>query len=113
MLRQTIAKRMHATVKRVKEELRRRINQSIADQGRWLRSVVKGYFNYHAVPCNGHALKRFRHWIARVWCQTFRRRGQCRKLMWDHFYEHRETWLPHVRITHPYPDQRLVVNYPR
>jgi hypothetical protein len=27
-----------------------------ADQGRWLRSVVTGYFAYHAVPTNAHEL---------------------------------------------------------
>jgi RNA-directed DNA polymerase len=37
-------------VKELKEELRQRWHESVAELGRWLRSVVQGYFNYHAVP---------------------------------------------------------------
>jgi RNA-directed DNA polymerase len=40
----------------VKEELRRRMHRPIPDQGKWLKQVVSGFFNYHAVPTNGRAL---------------------------------------------------------
>ena len=36
----------------IKDELRQRMHQPIPEQGRWLRQVVRGYFNYHAVPTN-------------------------------------------------------------
>src|SRR5580700_8548543 len=48
--------RMQAKIKEVAEELRRRMHQSIPEQGKWLGQVVKGYFNYHAVPTNWAAL---------------------------------------------------------
>jgi hypothetical protein len=47
---------LRAKLKEIKEELRRRMHQSIPEQGKWLRQVAKGYFNYHAVPTNIRAL---------------------------------------------------------
>jgi len=41
---------MRAKLREVKEEFRRRMHQSIPEQGRWLKQVVTGYFAYHAVP---------------------------------------------------------------
>ena len=47
--------RMRATLRAVKEALRRRMHQPIPVQGRWLKQVVTGYFAYHGVPTNGRA----------------------------------------------------------
>ena len=44
--------RMRVKLQAIKQELRRRIHQPIPVQGKWLRQVVTGYFNYHAVPTN-------------------------------------------------------------
>ncbi len=49
VLRKTIRKRLLTKLKRVKDELRKRMHQPLAEVGKWLRSVVQGYFNYHAV----------------------------------------------------------------
>ena len=35
--------------------------------GRWLRTVVRGHFNYHAVPGNNAALSSFRYQVIRLW----------------------------------------------
>jgi hypothetical protein len=43
---------MQAKLRAVKEQMRRRMHRSIPEQGSWLRQVVRGYFNYHAVPTN-------------------------------------------------------------
>jgi hypothetical protein len=51
---------MQAKLRMVKEEMRRRMHQPIAVQGKWLCHVVRGYFNYHAVPTNSRALVAFR-----------------------------------------------------
>ena len=48
--RKTIGKRMAAKLKAIKAELRKRMHEPIKDTGVWLRAVVQGYFNYHAVP---------------------------------------------------------------
>ena len=43
---------MKAKLRMIKDELRQRMHQPIPKQGRWLERVVRGYFNYHAVPTN-------------------------------------------------------------
>ncbi len=50
--RKTIPKRLSAKLSELKGELRRRWHQPVVEVGAWLRSVVQGYFNYHAVPGN-------------------------------------------------------------
>ncbi len=52
----TIAKRMQAKLREVKDELRRRRHHSIPDQGRWLASVLRGHYAYYAVPGNSDAI---------------------------------------------------------
>ena len=59
--------RMRAKLKTIKEEMWRRMHQPIPEQGKWLRRVVRGYFNYHAVPTNACALHVFLH----APCQVF------------------------------------------
>src|SRR6187402_62262 len=54
--RKTRRDRMRAKLQAIKQELRRRMHQPIPEQGKWLRQVVTGYFNYHAVPTNGPTL---------------------------------------------------------
>src|SRR6266849_8735218 len=58
--RKTIPKRLSAKLSELKAELRRRWHQPVAEVGKWLRSVVQGYFNYHAVPGNMDSLNSFR-----------------------------------------------------
>jgi hypothetical protein len=50
--RRTIRKRMRAKLGHLKQELRRRMHNPMPETGSWLRSVVRGYFNYYAVPGN-------------------------------------------------------------
>jgi hypothetical protein len=52
--------RLQANLLAVKEELRRRMHQPIPRQGEWLRGMVSGWFNYHAVPTNARSLRTFR-----------------------------------------------------
>lgn len=47
---------MQAKLKEIKEELRQRRHQPIPEQGEWLRQVEGGFFAYHAVLTNSHAL---------------------------------------------------------
>ena len=74
--RKTIGKRMAAKLKAIKVKLRRRMHEPIKDTGDWLRAVVQGYFNYHAVPGNFARLQSFRHDVIRHWWLIVRRRGQ-------------------------------------
>ena len=57
----TDSKRMRAKLSKVKAELIKRRDLPIPDQGRWLASVVRGHFNYYAVPDNGKAITAFRY----------------------------------------------------
>ena len=45
-------KRMHAKVKAIKAELKKRMHDPIQEVGRWLKSVVTGHYRYYGVPGN-------------------------------------------------------------
>jgi RNA-directed DNA polymerase len=111
--RQTSRKRLVAKLVQVKEVLMRHRHKSIPEQGTWLRSVVRGYFNYHAVPLNFAALTKFRWEIGRIWRRTLQRRSQKHKMTWARFCRLSERWLPKPRIIHPWPRERLCVSNPR
>lgn len=53
--RLTSSKRMRATLKALRQALYRRRHEPIAVVGTWLRRVMQGYFNYHAVPATTSA----------------------------------------------------------
>src|SRR5207244_2362192 len=76
ILRKTRSDRMRATLKRVKDELRRRMHLPIPEQGKWLQQVTTGFFAYHAVPTNSRALMAFRHHVSVLWKRTLSRRSQ-------------------------------------
>jgi group II intron reverse transcriptase/maturase len=105
--------RMRAKVREVKMELRRRMHQTIPGQGKWLRQVVTGYFNYHAVPTNSQALTTFRFFVTELWRRTLRRRSQTDGMSWERIRRLANDWLPKPHILHPWPQARFVVNHPR
>jgi len=108
--RRSIAKRMRAKLHDLKEQLRRRMHMPLIDQAKWLRSVVQGWFQYHAVPGNGQSLDQFQTQVGRLWLRMLRRRSQKgRKWTWKRMTRLIRTWFPKVRILHPYPTQRLIV----
>jgi hypothetical protein len=109
LTRQTDPKRLRAKLKEVKTELRRRMHLPIKEQGAWLQSVVRGYFNYHAVPTNRRSIDAFRTEVGRHWFRTLRRRSQRRSLNWERMWKLDKRWLPRARILHPWPDERFRV----
>jgi group II intron reverse transcriptase/maturase len=111
--RETRRDRMRAKLRMVKEEMRRRMHQPIPEQGRWLWHVVRGYFNYHAVPMNTRALAVFRAEIARSWHRVLNRRSQKAALNRARMNRLIDDWLPKPRILHPWPDRRFAVTHPR
>ena len=56
----TDSKRVRAKLHVLKGEMRRRMHLPIPEQGRWLASVLRGHYNYYAVPDNIEALSAFR-----------------------------------------------------
>ncbi len=80
--RKTRSDRMRARLRRIKEELRRRMHEPIPVQGKWLGQVVRGYFAYHAVPTNSRALGAFRYHVVGLWRRALRRRSQKDHMTW-------------------------------
>jgi RNA-directed DNA polymerase len=111
--RRTRRDRMQAKIKEVAGELRQRMHQSIPEQGKWLKQVITGFFNYHAVPTNWDALGAFRAEITERWRRTLSRRSQKGALTWARMAKLADDWLPTPRILHPWPNQRFAVKHPR
>ena len=111
--RKTRRDRMQAKLRNIKETLRRRMHRPIPEQGRWLGRVVRGYFNYHAVPTNARALDVFRHHVTDLWRRTLRRRSQKDRITWARMTQLANEWLPKPIIRHPWPSDRFAVTHPR
>jgi hypothetical protein len=112
--RKTRRDRLLAKLRLIKQELRQFMHQPLPTVGKWLGHVVRGYFNYHAVPTNIRALVRFRDGIVERWLRVLRRRSQRgSRLTWDQMVKIADEWLPRPRITHPWPRQRFNVTHPR
>jgi hypothetical protein len=87
--------------------------QPIPQQGKWLGQVVRGYFNYHAVPTNSRALATFRDEITKRWRRTLNRRSEKGALTWKRMKQLVADFLPKPRILHPWPHQRFAVRHLR
>jgi RNA-directed DNA polymerase len=111
--RKTVGKRMKAKLKDISAKLRIRAHDPIAETGTWLNQVVRGYFNYHAVPGNLRRLYVFRREIARHWLLTLRRRSQRNRWTWERFETLVNQYLPSPELLHPYPLDRFCAKYPR
>ncbi len=110
LLRKTIGKRLRSKIKEVRQTLQRHRHKPVAEQGRWLRSVAQGHFNYYAVPGNREALDTFRTQIGHAWLRALRRRSQKgRNLTWKRMQRQMMKWIPTARVLHPYPNQRFCV----
>jgi RNA-directed DNA polymerase len=109
VVRQTMAPRMRAKLKALKQSLWRRLHWPVAETGAWLRTVLSGHYRYFAVPHNRQALKAFHYAVARLWHRTLRRRSQTVRLNWTRMARLVRLYLPNPRIVHPYPERRLIV----
>jgi RNA-directed DNA polymerase len=90
----------------IKQELRRRMHEPVAKTGDWLRSVLRGYYQYHAIPGNIPVLKVFRTQVARLWFSALGRRSQ-RRPTWEKLTSVFERWLPIPQILHAFPNVRF------
>jgi group II intron reverse transcriptase/maturase len=108
----TDGKRRRKKLQEIKQQLRQRMHEKVATVGQWLRSVLTGYYNYHAVPGNIDVLSRFRHQVVRLWHHTLGRRSQQRP-SWEQTGPIFDYWLPTPKVKHPYPDARFYARRPR
>lgn len=111
--RKTIQKRLTAKLNELKEELRQRWHRPVSEVGKWLRSVVQGYFNYHAVPGNMDSLNSFRAQVIWRWYRALRRRSQRSRMTWERFWPLVDQWIPSAKILHPHPNVRFDARYLR
>jgi hypothetical protein len=110
--RKTIGKRMAAKLKEIRAQLRKRMHARVPGTVKWLQQVVRGYFQYHAIPGNSARLRAFRRDVLWSWLQTLRRRSQQHRLNWERFIARLDPLLPPVQILHPYPDARFAAKRP-
>ena len=89
------------------------MHEPVAIVGAWLKRVVAGYYQYHAVPGNLSVLSRFRERLCRYWRHVLRRRSQRRKPDWDRLrpiFESVDSSSPHSSSI---PRRTLRRSYPR
>lgn len=102
----TDGKRRRTKLLDIKQKLRTRMHEPIAKVGEWLRKVLNGYYQYHAIPGNLGKLSRFRRQVTRYWFRTLSQRSQ-RRPTWAKLGPVFELWLPIPQLVHPYPDARF------
>ena len=111
--RETIPQRMRTTLGAIKAKLRQRMHEPVHVVGAWLKSVVTGYYQYHAVPENLRAMSRFRERLCDMWRAMLGRRSQRSRPGWKRIRPTFERWLPRPIVLHPYPNVRFDATHPR
>jgi hypothetical protein len=109
VLRRTMAQRMRAKLRSLKEELRRRLHVPVRDVGRWLGQVLTGHYRYYGVPRNYAMLDSFRQEVRYLWHRALNRRSQRGNVTEAKLKHIADLWLPTPRICQPYPESRLAV----
>jgi RNA-directed DNA polymerase len=107
LVRQTMRKRLRAKLREVKEAFRWRWHDPIPEVGKWLASIIRGHFNYYAVPLNFDAIEAFHHQVICLWKRGLSRRSHKAKVTWVRMRRIARRFLPSPRIVHPWPDERL------
>ena len=108
-----MSKRLRAKLRGVKEALLRRRHEPLSQQIAWLQGVVRGYFNYHAIPGNMPALETFRREAIRSWLGALRRRSQRHRLTWERFGSLADLCIPKPKILHRHPNERFYAKHPK
>ena len=108
----TAKKRMVAKLKAIKAELQRQKHHRTAEVGAWLRKVVLGYYQYHAVPGNTTQLRIFQRRVSWLWRSVLIRRSQRAQVRWARLTPLLQRWIPQPHVLHPYPDARFYAAHP-
>jgi hypothetical protein len=111
--RQTARKRLEAKLQQIKQTLRARMHEPVPKVGEWLRSVLNGFYPYHAVPGNWDSLKMFQRRVGRYWRHVLRRRSQRGRISVERMTRLFNRWLIPPRLRHPYPSVRFDAMHPR
>ena len=105
--RKTIKKRMRATLKAIKIELRKRWHDPIAKTGEWIQKVLQGHLNYFSVSGNNSSLWIFYNEVRRLWLLRLRKRSQKGFMSWEKFMRLTCRFFPRIRVLHPLPLHRF------
>ncbi len=111
--RKTVKRRMVAKLHQLKAVLRRRMHEPTALVGAWLKRVVEGFYQYHAVPGNSDRLALFQYRLRMLWRRVLFRRSQKGRKSWKRLNRLLDRWIPRPRVLHPYPPERFYANHPR
>ncbi len=106
--RLTIKSRLRDKLLAIKQQLWSRMHQPISVTSAWLRSVITGYMQYHAIPGNMGRVGMFRDEVVTHWLRVIRRRSQKgRKWTWARFNQYLNPLLPQPTLCHPLPLTRF------
>lgn len=76
LIRRTARRKREAKLRELRAEMRRRMHWRVADQWRWLSSVLRGHYAYYGVSGNYRALTQFRTRVRWLWYRSLQRRSQ-------------------------------------
>jgi len=107
--RKTLRKKKIVKLADLKEQLRKRMHDTVPRTGAWLERVLEGHYRYYGVPGNSWAMAFFRDQVTQLWYRALRRRSQKGRLTWERMNRLVRRWLPVPKIRHPYPNQRFDV----
>jgi group II intron reverse transcriptase/maturase len=112
--RKSSRKKFQAKLKELRVKVFRKLHADMTQVGLLLRKVIRGWYQYHAVPGNYRRLEQFREALKYMWLRRLRRRSQRgRRWTWAKFARLADRWLPKPKILHPYPSVRFAREHPR
>ena len=91
----------------IKAKLRNRMPRPLGETGQWLRRVVQGWLNYHAIPGNLERMTQFLDEVKKLWLVQLRRRSQRHRMPWSRFVRIIRRYLPPPKAVHPFPSVRF------
>ena len=106
--RRTSRKKRRVKLAELREQMRRRMHRDVAQQQKWLKSVLVGHYRYYAVPTNYPALYAFFRAVRNAWHRALQRRSQ--RAAWTSEQQTRFELrhpLPRPKILHPWPSTRF------
>ena len=106
--RRTSRKKRRAKQSHLADECRRRRHHRVVEQHRWLCSVLRGHYQYYAVPTNFRALSSFHRVVYMTWHKWLQRRSQRSAWSLERLRAFNERFpLPRPKILHPWPAERF------
>lgn len=103
VMRHTSRKKKRAKLREVKDQLRKRMHDSVPSQGQYLQSVLFGHYRYYGVPFNSKNLCSFRWRVGRLWWKALCRRSQKGRVLWSRMGRLIATWFPPARLYRSLP----------